>query len=141
MSANSTPAVIRFILQRDPHGDCGVRTAAMLAGVSYEDALIACAGVKPAVLTAGLSWPDMRRALRRLGVKTRLRAIPVDLSDETGILCLKRVALGVALRGEHLVYLWGGRILDGNGECWDSPEDYLRHYGYEATGLLVTTED
>jgi hypothetical protein len=103
--------------------------------------LIACAKVKPTVLAMGLSWPDLRRALRGLGVKTRLRSVPSDLSDETGILYVARVALGVAPRGEHLVFLWGGRILDGNGECWDDPENYLRHYGYEAKGLLVATED
>lgn len=137
----SAPPFVRFLFQRYPHGDCGVRTAAMFANVTYEEALIAAAKVKPTVLKAGLTWPQMRATLRRLGLKTRLRVVPPDLSEVTGILYVVRVALGVADKGEHLVFLWDGRVLEGNGECWGDVELYLRHYGYEAKGLLIAKED
>lgn len=116
----------------------------MLAGVSYEEALMAAAKVKPTVLTAGLTWPEMRAILRRLKVKARIRPVPDDLSElaeVTGILYVVRVALGVGTKGEHLEYLWKGRVLDGDGGCWEYVEDYCRHYGYEPKGLLTIRED
>jgi hypothetical protein len=116
-----------------------VSTLAMLAGVMYEDALLASAHVNPKVLTVGMTWPQIKRAATRLGLKTR--TIQNFDDDATGILHVSRVALGVADAVDHVVFLWAGRVVDGNGELWMEISDYLRHYGWEAKALLVTKED
>ena len=138
---NSVPTLVRFVKQSGHHGDCAVVCVAMLGGVLYEDALIACAKVNPHVLQSGLTWPQIRAASKRLGVKVKTLH-PADLSESTGILWVSRVALGVSsVDPEHVVFLWDGRIVDGNGELWLDTADYLKHYGYEAKGLLVARED
>jgi hypothetical protein len=136
---NSVPTLVRFVRQSGHHGDCCVSTLAMLAGVMYEDALLASAHVNPKVLTCGMTWPQIKRAASRLGLKTR--TIQNFDDDATGILHVSRVALGVADAVDHVVFLWAGRVVDGNGELWMEISDYLRHYGWEAKALLVTKED
>lgn len=138
---NSVPTLVRFVRQSGHHGDCGIACCAMLAGVMYEDALIAAAHVNPTVLQTGMTWPQFHRTLRRLGKRTRTKT-RFDLSEDTGILHVSRVALGLdATDPNHVVLLWEGRIVDGNGELWADPDVYLRHYGYEAKALLVAHED
>jgi hypothetical protein len=133
MSGNSVPALVRFVRQRPPHGDCGVANLATLAQCSYEEALAAIVRYQPAVLQAGLNWPEMLKAAKRLGLTTRLRRT-YDITEATGILRLRNE------KGEeHFAFLWAGRIVD-SGEGWEDPGDYLRHYGYTPTALL-TTED
>jgi ABC-type bacteriocin/lantibiotic exporter with double-glycine peptidase domain len=131
----NVPTLVRFVRQSGHHGDCGVSTLAMLAGVMYEDALAAAVRYQPAALNIGLSWDAMRSAARRLGVKTRI-ARSYDITEATGI-------LNVANRKkeEHWVFLWAGRIVEGNGELWKDPDDYLRHYRYRAKWLLVAEEE
>jgi ABC-type bacteriocin/lantibiotic exporter with double-glycine peptidase domain len=136
---NNVPTLVRFIRQSGHHGDCSVATLAMLAGVMYEDALLAAAKVNPNVLHEGMTWPQIKSTARRLGLKTRTISKYDD--DATGILHVSRVALGAAAPSEHVVLMWEGRIIDGNGELWLERADYLRHYGYEAKALLVVTED
>jgi hypothetical protein len=116
-----------------------VSTLAMLAGVMYEDALLACGKVNPRVLETGMTWHQIRAAAKRLGLKTR--TIHKYDDDATGILHVSRVALGLGQPSEHVVLLWEGRVVDGNGELWSDASDYLRHYGWEAKALLVTQED
>ncbi len=140
MANSSVPALVRFVRQSGFHGDCAVAAVAMFCGVMYEDSLLACAAVRKDVLLMGMTWPQIRHAARRLGVRTRLLH-QYDITEATGILHVSRVALGTAGPGEHVALLWEGRIIDGNGECWKDPDDYLRHYGYEARGLLVAAED
>jgi hypothetical protein len=138
---NSVPTLVRFVRQSGHHGDCAVSTLAMLAGVMYEDALLAAAKVNPHVLAQGMTWPQIRAAARRLGLKTR--TVHTYDDDATGILWVEPVALG-ANRGdltEHVVFLWEGRVIEGNGELWNDLDTYLRHYGWEAKALLVTQED
>jgi hypothetical protein len=97
--------------------------------------------VNPTVLQSGLTWPQMRAAVKRLGVRART-INGADLSEATGILWVSRTALGIDAKDpEHVVFLWKGRIVDGNGELWEDTDDYLRHYGYEAKGLLIAVED
>ncbi len=137
---SSVPSLVRFVRQSGHHGDCAISALAMLAGVLYEDALIAASKVNPNVLQVGMTWPQIRASARRLGIKTRTRH-PADLSEQTGILHVERVALGLdPTDPHHVVFLWEGRIVDGNGELWLEGVDYLRHYGYEAKGLLVAVE-
>lgn len=138
---NSVPTLVRFVRQSGHHGDCAIATLAMLAGVMYEDALLAAAKVNPNVLHEGMTWPQIRAAAKRLGLKTR--TIHAYDDDQTGILWVHPVALG-ANRGdltEHVVFLWEGRVIEGNGELWMELDTYLRHYGYEAKALLVAKED
>jgi hypothetical protein len=111
----------------------------MIAGVMYEDALLAAAKVNPTVLQSGMTWPQIRAAARRLGLKTKTVSRFDD--DATGILHVSRVALGAGDPSEHVVLLWEGRVIDGNGEMWRDLDDYLRHYGYEAKSLMVAAED
>jgi ABC-type bacteriocin/lantibiotic exporter with double-glycine peptidase domain len=134
---NSFPALLRFVRQSGHHGDCGVATLAMLAGVMYEDALAAVLPYQPAVLQVGLTWPQMQKAARRLGLKTRVKR-RYDINESSGIL---HVAPQAKQGDEHFVILWEGRIIDGNGDEWKDPDDFLEHYHYEARGLLTIAED
>ncbi len=125
------PEPIRLVKQTGVHGDCAVSTLAMLVGVTYEEALAAFE--RPAsVLVDGADWGAIRKAARRLKVATRLLRTRFDLDEDTGVLALKK-----ARADEHLVFLWEGRIIDGNGELWRMPMAYLDAYGYMPTGLLV----
>jgi hypothetical protein len=130
---------VRFVRQSGHHGDCSVSTLAMLAGVMYEDALLAAAKVNPRVLNEGMTWTQIKAAAKRLGLKTRTVYNYDD--DATGILHVSRVALGLGQPSEHVVFLWEGRVIDGNGELWAELDTYLKHYGWEAKALLVTAED
>ena len=139
---SSVPTLVRFIRQSGHHGDCAVACLGMLAGVLYEDALLAAAKVNPDVLQLGMTWPQIRAAAKRLGLKTR--TVHTFDDDATGILWVEPVALG-ANRGdltEHVVFLWEGRVIDGGVDGWLELDTYLRHFGWEAKALLVTvTED
>jgi hypothetical protein len=140
MSSASLPTIVRVVRQSGFHGDCAIAALAMFCGVMYEDSLLACAMVRRDVLQTGMTWPQIRAAAKRLGVKTRL-IHRYDISEATGILHVSRVALGATSPGEHVALLWEGRVIEGNGELWLDASDYLRHYGYEAKGLLVARED
>jgi hypothetical protein len=136
---NSVLTLVRFVRQSGHHGDCSVSTLAMLAGVMYEDALLAAAKVNPQVLYTGMTWHQIRATARRLGLKTR--TIHKYDDEATGILHVSRVALGIdGQLSEHVVFLWEGRVIDGNGELWVDLMDYLRHYGWEPRALLVVVE-
>jgi ABC-type bacteriocin/lantibiotic exporter with double-glycine peptidase domain len=132
----AVPVLVRFVRQTGFHGDCGVSTLAMLAGVLYEDALAVAARIQPAVLQMGLTWDEMQAASKRLGLKTRLlRAY--DIEEVTGVL---NVTHRRKKDNDHYVFLWEGRIVDGNGEMWREPSDYLKHYNYRARWLLVAED-
>lgn len=131
------PHIVKFIRQSGDHGDCGVNTLAMLTGVLYEDALAAVLAYEPAVLQIGVRWTELRKAAKRLGVKTQLLR-SYDLEESTGILGLK----AEKTKGEdHYTFLWEGRIIDGNGEMWKEPADYFRQYKFRPTWLLVAVNE
>lgn len=126
---SNLPDMVRMVPQTGFHPDCGIASLAMLCGVMYEDALAAFAD--PAeVLQKGVSWPMMKAAALKLGIRTTVKR-KYDIHESTGILNVIRP------KDEHLVLLWEGRIVEGNGELWKNPEDYLKHYKYTAKGLLV----
>lgn len=129
----AVPDMVRLVPQSGFHPDCAVASLAMLCGVMYQDALAAFADPLDVMLN-GVSWPMVQAAAKRLGFRTRLKLRRYELTEDTGILNVKRPA------DEHLAFLWEGRIVDGNGELWLSPEAYLRHYKYTAKGLLVVQE-
>ena len=119
-----------FVKQSGQHGDCGPATLASLCGVSYEDALVACAAVAPTVLTEGMSWREMR-----LGVPTKLLRRGQYGEDSTGI-----IGLTTRHRLEHVAILWESRVLEGNGEHWLNLDSYCAAYGYRPGSLLIRTD-
>jgi hypothetical protein len=131
----AVPSMVRFVRQSGHHGDCSVVTLAMLAGVLYEDALAAIVAQEPTVLQTGLYWPQMRQAAKRLGLKTRLLRT-YDIEEATGILKLTEEGS----KEEHYAFLWAGRVIDGNGDLWLDPADFLRHYNFKPRQLLRTVD-
>lgn len=132
MSEPLPPSYIKAVRQNGFNRDCTLATIATLAGVNYEEALAACVTIQPQVLEMGLSWPQIRRACESLGLDCALkRRGYYDIEEETGILNVKN------RKEDHVVFLWAGRIIEGNFECWLEPEDYLRHYHYKPYSLLV----
>ncbi len=132
--------MVRLVRQSGIETDCVVASLASLLGLTYTQALIHCAKANPDVLTAGMNWPDTRKAARLAGVRTRiLQSGRFDLAESTGVLCVVRTKHGK--KDEHAVLLWEGRIVDGNGELWLSSEDYCSAYGYKPTSILVRVDE
>lgn len=132
----AAPDMVRLVRQTGFHPDCSIAALAMLCGVMYEDALAAFADPVDVLLNgAGSSWKRMQRAARVLGVETVIRR-RFDMQEDTGVLHVERKRPLSA----HVCFLWGGRIVDGNGELWADPADYLRHYRYTQKSLLARAE-
>lgn len=127
----TVPEMVRMVHQDGNLPDCAVASLAMFCGVSYGEALAAFP--KPhRVIKVGAYMTEMQAAAKALGVRTRLRK-RFDLEEDTGI-------LHVSGKDEHLVFLWAGRIIEGNGECWLSSQSYLHTYDYSAKSLIVVVE-
>lgn len=127
----TAPELVRFVRQDGDLPDCAVASLAMLCGVGYGEALAAFP--KPwRVVKCGAYLTEMQAAAKRLGVKTTIRK-RFDLEEDTGI-------LHVSGKDEHLVFLWAGRVIEGNGECWLSSLSYLTTYGYDAKSLVMALE-
>jgi hypothetical protein len=126
------PFYLKAMRQNGHNADCAVATIATLCGINYEESLAACVTVAPDVLLFGMTWPEIRKACEALGVETTIkRAGRYDISEDTGILHVRKPKVS------HVVFLWAGRIIDGNMEMWLEPDDYLRHYKWTAQSLLV----
>lgn len=136
------PDVIRWVSRSGDHSDCAVAAIATACGVTYEVALQACMQVAPAVLQSGMRWGEIRSAARCLGyaVKTLpFERIRLDDFETTGILEVESIQKG-AQEFRHVVYLWGGRIVEpkfDRQELWEDPEQFLNHYGYRVGRLLM----
>jgi hypothetical protein len=123
----SAPYLVRVVKQDGLLPDCAVATLAMLCGVTYGEALAAFP--RPdRVVKIGAYLTELRAAAKRLKV-TLVLTRRFDLEDDTGI-------LHVSGKDEHLVFLWAGRIIDGNGECWLHTDSYLKAHSYTAKALL-----
>lgn len=124
--------LVSIVPQRHPM-DCGVATLAMLAGVSYEDALLAFGGAAPHILRGGCWLTEMRRAAEALGLSVRLKR-KWDADDDEGIAQIK-----FRKAGYHLVLLRAGLFFDTDATCWE-PDVYLS--AKKATvGPLLVRED
>lgn len=122
-----SPDVLRIVRQDGVSTDCAVASLAHFLGVSYAEALAAFP--RPdRVVRAGAYMTEIVTAALAFGVKTKLRK-RYDLDEDTGI-------LHVSGADEHLVYLWAGRIIEGNGECYLSAHDYMRINKYKPQSLL-----
>jgi ABC-type bacteriocin/lantibiotic exporter with double-glycine peptidase domain len=129
VTTDTSPHVVRIVYQSGVDHDCAIATLAMLCGATYAQALAAYR--QPLrIVKHGAHWFQMREAAKRLGVKTRVTR-RFDIDEDTGILCVRKP------KEEHVVFLWEGRIIDGNGEAWLMPVEYLDTYGYRPTSLLV----
>jgi hypothetical protein len=127
----TAPEMVRIVRQDGELPDCAVASLAMLCGVGYGQALAAFP--KPhRVLKAGAYLTELQAAAKALGIKTKIRK-RFDLEEDTGI-------LHVSGKDEHLVFLWAGRIIEGNGECWLSSLSYLTTYDYEPKSLVMAVE-
>ncbi len=139
------PHMIRHVRQSGVHGDCVVACLGTLLGLTYEEVLITASKVRPNVLKHGLHWIDCIRIGKKLGMPLKvIKPTAEELEEHTGILGLVRPNANweaKALKEEHVVYLWAGRVIDGNDEHWLDVEDYLTHYKYEVTGLVVSQEE
>jgi hypothetical protein len=136
MSKPLPPAFVRLMRQNGINGDCAIFALATLCGTSYEEALAACVCVLPSVLDDGLKIPQIRRAAKLLGAP--MRRVPpgrYDIEEATGILYVRK-----GKDDAHVVVLWAGRVIDGEGSLWLHPEDYLRHHKYAPYSLLVRTD-
>ena len=121
------PDLVRVVRQDGHLPDCAVAAVAMLCGVTYGEALAAFP--KPqSVVKVGAYLTDIQTAAKVLGLRTKLRK-RFDIDEDTGI-------LHVSGKDEHIVLLWDGRIIDGNGECWLSPTTYLGTYDYTPKALI-----
>lgn len=140
------PSVVHWCARSAGHGDCGVAAIAMACGVTYEVALTACLLFAPDVLKNGLHNHQVKRIVAMLGYdyhrKTLRRTTgepTFDVDEDSGILAVKQ--LHVEDSG-HYVYLWEGRIIEpsyGRQQLWLSARDYLAHFKYTATDLLLIT--
>ena len=128
MAVITAPDMVRIVRQDGISPDCAVATLAMLCGVGYGEALAAFP--KPhRVLKAGVYLTELQSAAKRLGINTARRK-RFDIEEDTGI-------MHVSGKDEHLVFLWAGRIIEGNGECWLEPLCYLDANGYTPQSLIV----
>jgi hypothetical protein len=125
------PHVVRSVRQQGGHGDCAVAALAMLCGVDWPTAFAAFDDPRGLLKHGVQPWTPIKRAAQRLGVKTRV-ATRVDMERDTGILYVSDI---YGPEG-HAVFLWQGRIVEGDGSLWLFVSDYLRAMQYEAHSLL-----
>ena len=131
------PDFIRFVPQNGQDSDCYVSTLGTIFGWTRDEALVICGTVAPQVLATGMDDEEVDRALMQAGARyRRLRPGEYDLHDATGVLTVTKK------RGPyHVVVLWAGRIIEGNGEHWLDPNDYFEHYGGTPGELLVREDE
>jgi len=122
--------IIRVIMQRYQM-DCGVACLAMLCGVSYENALVAFAQQCPDICVTGCWTAHLKMAAKALGFTLKARR-RFDLESDTGILNLT----GAAFKGDHLVVLWEGRIIDTDAGLY-MQDVYFSVFAYHPTLLFV----
>jgi len=124
----TVPELIRFVRQDGTLPDCAVASLAMFCGVSYGEALAAFP--KPhRVVKTGAYLTELQSAAGRLGIRTKLRK-RFDVEEDTGILY-------VSGKEEHLIFLWAGRPIEGNGDMYLSVLTYCHVNGCKPMSLLV----
>jgi hypothetical protein len=96
---------------------------ASFLGRSYEEVLIAAALLCPEILHRGMNNVDMMGTARQFGVLCRIKHLPIDLEEDSGVLGVKIKGI----RDEHAVVLSNGLIYDpSTGNVWDA-EMYLQN--------------
>lgn len=125
------PELVRVVKQDGTLPDCAVAAVAMLCGVTYGEALASFPDPRHVVKT-GAYLTEIQAAAKRLGVRTRIRK-RFDVDEDTGV-------LHVSGKDEHIILLWEGRVIDGNGECWLNPATYFGTYEYKPKALITVVE-
>lgn len=134
----SPEPIVKFVKQASGwNADCGVASLAMCLGLSYSEALVLVAKVKPTVLIKGVTWKELQRAARKHSVKFRLLCKNIDLDNEelSGLLGVGFVRGGSYV--EHAVFLTHGLIFDGDTETVWEPDVYLKAHNADVLSLLV----
>lgn len=127
----TAPERVRIVLQDEEVPDCAVASLAHFAGITYGAALVAFP--RPdRVMSRGAWMTELQAAAATLGIETKVLR-KFNIEEDTGILWLK----GKKGDDDHVCYLWAGRIIDGTGECYLSPFDFLRVCGGKPKSLLV----
>lgn len=134
------PDILRWSPRSVGHGDCAVAALELACGVTYENALAAALTVDSAVLSRGLTNQEIIRSAALLGWKGKVHR-HFDLIEDTGILCVYQPRVK---NSAHVVYLWEGRIIEPKSDrcqLWLSAPQFLAHYHYNATRLIVFKEE
>ena len=108
--------------------DCAVACLAMLAGVSYEEALLA-ARCDP--IRSGMETKQILATAKRLGMPLRFRR-RFDLEADTGLLGVR----SGKWPSDHLVVLKDGLVVDTDATIWDA-DVFLAAYAAKALSLLM----
>ena len=137
------PDVVRWTARGGLHGDCAIAAVAMACGVTYETALVAACTICRNPLVKGMTAAQLLRAARALRCAAEWTVFErIHFEDATGILWLQSTQLGV--KEDHVVYLWGGRIVEpkfDRQELWEDPEQFFSHYGYRVARMLTVTRN
>jgi hypothetical protein len=129
------PDFVRFVPQNGEDADCAVATLGTLFGLTRDEALIAFGAAAPSVLIDGMTDAEVDEALASINAKfKRVPPSQFDLHEATGVLAVGKRSL------EHYTFLWAGRIIDGRGEHWLDPEDFLAHYKFKPIHLIVRVD-
>lgn len=124
--------ILRIEIQRT-EWDCGVATLAMLTGHTYEEVLITAAQVAPTLLTAGMTWVQMKKVSKLLGFRALVkRKRAIDIENDIGILCVN----SPKWKADHVVVLREGLIIDTDGSLWE-PQTFLSANSSKVQSLLV----
>lgn len=128
----TAPYLVRIVKQDGVSPDCAVASLAMLCGVTYGEALAAFPEPRR-VMKNGAYLTELIAAAKVLEVKVAVKRT-FDMDEDTGILHVSR------RKDEHVVFLWAGRIIEGNGECWLHPGSYMKATRYKPKSLLSLIE-
>lgn len=123
------PSFITFIRQH-AKSDCGVACLAMIAGVSYEEALLAVG--KKKVLKGGMDIKTLKQAAKRLGATLKLHR-SVDIEEDCGILAVRSDKWPM----DHVVILFHGIVLDGDDRTIWEADTYLKAHSARILSLLT----
>jgi hypothetical protein len=135
------PAVLCHVRQNGHDNDCMVASLATVFDKSYEEVLLAAGRLYPDVLQKGMTWEQAKRTVKRLGLKTKLlRAGRFDPDETTGVLYVARRRTKTAPAYHHVVVLWEGRVLEGNGELWRDLDSYCKANNLKPMSVLVRAD-
>lgn len=123
-----TPTPFLQVIPQRHARDCAVACLAMLAGVSYEDALMAA---KSNVIRTGMETRQIRATAKRLGLALQMRRT-FDLEADTGLLAVSSPQWPT----DHLVVLKDGLIVDTDATIWDA-DVFLSAYSAKTLSLLT----
>lgn len=127
------PDFLLWVPQNGRDADCVVASMGSIFGLTRDESLLVCGAVKPSVLAEGMTDDEITAAVKLAGRKGRITR-SFDLTEDTGVLFVRKG------RKYHACVLWAGRIIEGNGQHWLDPHDYLAATGQKVDALLVRVD-